>query len=348
MSVIRRGLLVLGLATPLLFASFAADPSSMADGGCNGSGASTGGASIQTFVCLTIDAAPAEPQPVSTSGGGTPLVCWLEPQYTPDQLKSLITYDSGLPESVVGEGAELYGKWAQYYGGLNPAYEDGVDGWWWGVGCDPSNLDASTYEQQLWAEVGLSVWQPWEFVPNENTPAAPPGQVTTPEMLAEYAKAAAPLDAPSGQMSPKWNGDSTQTVGLTTYFWGKIGDKAQPVAQHTIVASIQWLTSTVIAVPVSVTITTTGTTNTPDNTLTCPVTGGTFGVKVSGDATGVESACSFKYTEPSPAPVQITMVTNWKVSWDGGGTGDGWTDDELSQTTTYGDINVQEVQAVNN
>lgn len=349
MSVIRRGLLVLTLATPLLFASFAADPASVADSGCNGESATTGGAQMNTFVCLTIDAAPTEPEPISSSGGGPPVVCWLEPQYTPAALQTLITQDANLSESQVGEGVQLYSKWLTNYGSLKPAYDLKENGYWWGVGCELNNLNASTYEQQLWAEVGLSVWKPWEFEPNHAIPAAPPGEVTTPAMLAQYAKAAAPLDAPSGQMSPKWNnGASTQTVGLTTYFWGQIGDQADPVTQHTIVASIQWLSSTVVAVPLSVTITTTGTTDAPDNTLTCPVTDGRFGTAVSGDAMGDTSACSFKYTEPSSGPVQITMVTKWKVSWNGGGVGRGWTVEEPSQTTYYRDVTVQEVQAVNN
>ena len=135
MHVIRRGLLALTLMAPLvLAASVASAPTSSAASGCNGSGANVGQGEIGTFVCLTIDAAPATAAPLHTSSGA-PLVCWLEPQYTPAQLKKLIEYDANLPESVVGEGGQLYAAWKQNYGGLTPPYDTGEKGWWWGVGC---------------------------------------------------------------------------------------------------------------------------------------------------------------------------------------------------------------------
>ena len=348
MRVIRRGLLAAILLTPLVFAaSVASTPASRADSSCNNAGASTGGGEIQTFVCLAIDSAPAKPEPLSTAGGddGPPLVCWLEPQYTPAGLQSLITTDAGLSESQVGEGGYLYNRWKINYGtDITPAYRGGEDGWWWGVGCDTSNLNAYTYEEQLWSEVGLDVFHPWEWVAAEKPPAnAPAGDTATPSLLAEYAREAATLDQPSGQMSPTYaNGASTQTVGLPTYFWGQIGDGAAPVAQHTITASVQWLSSTVTAVPETVTITTTGATKGP-STITCPVTGGTFGT----DNTDIPSDCSFTYTEPS-TDITVTMVTNWQVTWPGADGVAGWTKDANSQTVTFGGITVQEVQTINN
>ena len=348
MHVIRRGLLALILMAPLvLAASVTSAPTSRAYSSCNGSGASAGGNAIGTFVCLTIDAAPAEPQPLTVPGGGQPLVCWLEPQYTPAQLQTLITNDANQSESTVGEGVELYAKWKQNYGGLTPPYRTGQDGWWWGVGCDPNNLNAYTYEEQLWSEVGLGVFTPWEWVPNETIPQGPDDQVTTPAMLALYAKEAATLDAPDGQMSPAYSGGvSTQTVGLPTYFWGQIGDGAAPVAQHQIVASVQWLTSTVTAVPETVTITTTGTTQGP-STITCPVTDGTFGTPDPDNATLKDDSCSFTYTEPSK-DITVTMTTNWVVNWLQADGAAGWPADEDSQPQTFGGITVQEIQTINN
>ena len=345
MHVIRRGLLALVLMAPLvLTASVTSAPASSA-AACNGSGANVGGNVIGTFVCLTIDAAPAKAAPLKTSSGA-PLVCWLEPQYTPAQLKTLIEYDASLPESVVGEGGVLYGDWKTYYSHLTPGYKVGEKGWWWGVGCDDSNVNASTYEEQLWSDVGLDVYHPWEWVPARNIPPAPPGQVTTAPMLAEYAKEAATLDEPSGVMSPMYtNGGSTQTVGLPTYFWGQIGNGNAPVTQHTIIAQVQWLKSTVVATPVSVTITTSGATKGP-STITCPVTAGKFGTP-DPDNTTIDSDCSFTYTEPSNG-VTVTMTTNWKVDWLQANGAAGWPADETSQTVTFGGIKVQEVQTINN
>lgn len=347
--VIRRGLLALVLVAPLaLGAPVASAPASRADASCNGSGASSTTGLVQTFICLTIDSAPAKPQPLTDSSTGAPLVCWLEPQYTPAQLDKLITYESGLPLSVVGsEGGQYYQQLLKNYGPPTPNYRNGQNGWWWGVGCDTSNLNAETYMEQLWAQIpGMDVYHPWEWVPNENTPAGPPDQVTTPAMLALYAKQAATLDAPSGQMSPAYSGGtSTQTVGLPTYFWGQIGNGATPVAQHVITARVQWLSSTVTAVPVSVTITTTGAVK-GGSTITCPVTAGRFGVPDTAN-TNISSQCSFTYTQPSN-DATVTMVTNWRIDWLGANGAQGWPADETSQTVTFGGIKVQEVQTINN
>jgi hypothetical protein len=243
----------------------------------------------------------------------------------------------------------LYGNWETNYGvKTTPKFKDGQDGWWWGVGCDTSNLNAYTYMEQLWSEIpGLGVFTPWEWVPNENVPAGPPDAVTTPAMLALYAQQAATLNAPDGQMSPEYNGGvSTQTVGLPTYFWGQIGNGANPVTQHTIVASVQWLNSTVVATPVSVTITTTGATSGP-STITCPVTAGQFGtpdpenVSLSGDT------CSFDYIRPSN-DVTVTMTTNWTLDWLEADGAAGWPAQAQSDPQTFGGINVQEIQTINN
>ena len=349
MSVIRRGLLALILLAPLsLAASVASAPSSDADASCGGSGASVGQGAVQTYVCLTIDHAPAKAQPLTDTSTGQPLVCWLEPQYTPAQLDSLITYESGLPIGVVGsEGGQYYQILKKNYGGLTPPYRDGQSGWWWGVGCDITNTNANTYMENLWAAVGLDVYHPWEWVPNENTPAGPPNQVTTPAMLTLYAREAAPLDKPSGEMSPAYTGGtSTQTVGLPTYFWGQIGQGATPVTQHQITAVVQWLSSpTVTALPTSVTVTTTGAVK-GSSSIDCPVANGLFGTPDPGNA-NITSDCSFTYTQPSN-DVTITMVTNWTVSWPNAPGVAGGNVKQTSQTVTFGGIRVQEVQTINN
>jgi hypothetical protein len=94
-----------------------------------------------------------------------------------------------------------------------------------------------------------------------------------------------------------------------------------------------------------VTITTTGAT-TGDSTITCPVTGGTFGT-ADPDNTTVDSDCSFTYTEPSN-DVTVTMTTNWTVDWVEADGAAGWPKDAQSQPETFGGISVQEVQTINN
>jgi hypothetical protein len=193
----------------------------------------------------------------------------------------------------------------------------------------------------------LGVFTPWEWVPDRDVPAGPQGEVATPKMLAEYAREAATLDEPDGQMSPEYTGGvSTQTVGLPTYFWGQIGNGANPVTQHTITASVQWLQSTVVATPVSVTITTTGATS-GDSTITCPVTAGQFGTADPGNVAIPGDICSFTYTRPSNG-VTVTMTTNWTIDWLGADGAPGWPANAQSDPQTFGGINVQEIQTINN
>jgi hypothetical protein len=344
MHVIRRGLLALILTAPMVVAASAASaPASQADTGASclspSSGANVAGNTVGTFVCLTVDSNPVPPQPLSTGSDSDspPLICWLEPQYQPAQLQNAISLE---PDPA------LKSAWQTQFGAVNPPYEGGANGWWWGVGCDPTNLLAATYRQELWAEVGLSGLDPWEWEADDAAPDS--NQAITDAMLAEYAWEAATLDAPAGQMSPTYTGGvSTQTVGLPTYFWGQIGAAGEPaVAQHTIIATVGPLESELIAVPQSVTITTTGAT-TGNSTIPCQVTNGTFGTADPDDKTISGDSCSFTYTQPSN-DVTVTMTTNWKVTWVDDPDGVGWSKPAQSLPETFGGINVQEIQTLNN
>jgi hypothetical protein len=343
MHVIRRGLLALILTAPVVVAaSVASAPASQADTGTScldpGSGANVADNTIGTFVCLTVDSKPAPPRPLSTGtdGNSPPLVCWLEPQYQTDQLQKAISQE---PDPA------LKTAWQTQYSATSPASPGGAGGWWWGVGCDPTNLLAATYRQQLWAEVGLSGLEPWEWEADAAAPADP--EAITDAMLAEYAWEGATLNAPTGQMSPAYAGGvSRQTVGLPTYFWGQIGAADAPVAQHTIIASVGPLRSELIAVPQSVTITTTGAT-TGSSSITCPVTNGTFGTADPDNTTISDDSCSFTYTQPSN-DVTVTMTTNWTVTWVEADGAPGWPKQAQSLPDTFGGITVQEVQTINN
>jgi len=342
MSIIRRTLAVAALLTPLVYSLAIADPASQADSGCS-SGVSSNGLNISTFVCLYLDNTPVEPnQTTPAPGETTPPVCWLEPQYTPAALQSYIVAESSLPESVVHEGAEMYGKWLLYYGATpSPDYELGNDGWWWGVGCDSSNMNTNTYAQQIWSEVGLGVFQPWEWEPTTTTPAAPADvTVITPSVLAEYARAAFAPEQPQTTTSPA----ATQTVGLTTYFAGTT--HAQVDVKATL--PTDGMTEEVIGTPTTATIditTVTASGATVDSTVPCPVTtDGTYG---SVDANGLPTASSCSYTPTQPGISSYTVTITWSWDWleADGAAGLAPT---ISPVEQVGPLNVQEVQTINN
>ena len=353
--MIRRTLAVAALLTPLVFSLAVADPASRADSGCGGSGASSNGVNVSTFVCLYLNQAPvsAPTETTPAPGQAPPPVCWLEPQYTPAELQSYVTTEASLPESVVAEGAEMYGKWLTYYGTtVQPPFELGQSGWWWGVGCDSSNLNASTYAQQIWSEVGLGVFQPWEWEPTTATPPAPAGvTVVTPSLLAEYARDAFSPLQPQTQTSPA----ATQTVGLTTYFAGTT--EATANVEATLPADD--LTEDVIGTPETANIditTVTASGATVDTTISCPVTAGTAGANGQSTqstygATGADglpttSSCSYTPTQPGTSSYTVTITWSWDwLEADGAA---GWPLTTLSPVEQVGPLNVQEVQTINN
>jgi hypothetical protein len=345
--MIRRTLAVAALLTPLVYALSVASPTSQAANGCAGSGVSANGFDISTFVCLYLNNTPVQAsQTTPAPGQAPPPVCWLEPQYTPAGLKTYITTEAGLPESVVAEGAELYGKWLEHYGTtVQPPYELGQSGMWWGVGCDLSNLNASTYAAQIWSEVGLGVFQPWEWEPTTTTPPAPAGvTVITPSVLAEYARDAFSPPQPQTQTSPV----TTQTVGLTTYFAGTT-DTTQDVKAT---LPTDGLTEEVVGTPETANIditTVTASGATVDTTISCPVTTGattaTYGA-VDADNLPTTSACSYTPTQPGTSTYTVTITWSWNwLEADGAA---GWPLTTLSPVEQVGPLNVQEVQAINN
>lgn len=361
MFMIRRTLAVAALLTPLVYALAVADPATQADSGCGGSGASSNGVSISTFVCLYLNSTPVPAPNQSTLAPGQPPppVCWLEPQYTPTELKTYITTEAGLPESVVAEGAEMYGKWLAYYGTtVKPPYELRHSGWWWGVGCDSSNLNASTYAAQIWSEVGLGVFQPWEW--EATAPPPTPGvTVITPAVLAEYARDAFSPPQPQTQTSPV----TTQTVGLTTYFAGTTDatvNVAATVPGYEANQNKNGLTENVVGTPEMATIditTVTASGATVDTTVPCLVTAGaanatgqppatsTYGA-VGTDGLPTTSSCS--YTPTQPGTSSYTVAITWSWNWLESEGAAGWPLTTVSPVEQVGPLNVQEVQAINN
>jgi hypothetical protein len=345
--MIRRTLAVAALLTPLVYSLAVASPASQAITNCGSSGVSSNGLGISTFVCIYLNGTPVSPsQTTPAPGQAAPPVCWLEPQYTPADLKTYVTTEAGLPESIVAEGAKMYGEWLQYYGTtVQPAYELPLQGkgMWWGVGCDSSNLNASTYAEQIWNEVGLGVFHPWEW---ELAPPAPAAGVTVVSgaLLAEYARDAFSPPQPKTETSPV----ATQTVGLTTYFAG-----TTDTTQH-VKASLPnaGLTEDVVGTPEKANIditTVTASGATVDTTVSCPVTTGaataTYGV-VNADNAPAASACSYTPTQPGTSTYTVTITWSWNwLEADGAA---GWPLTTLSPVEQVGPLNVQEVQAINN
>ena len=348
MSMIRRTLATVALLTPLVYALAVAEPASEAGTGCN-SGASSNGMDISTFVCIYLNNTPVQPNPTTPAPGETaPPVCWLEPQYRPAALQSYIVAESSLPVSVVAEGAEMYGKWLAHYGtAVQPPYEidpaNADNGWWWGVGCDPTNLNANTYAEQIWGEVGLSVFQPWEWEPTTTTPAVPDDvPVVTPSLLAEYARDAFAPTAPQTETSPA----ATQTVGLTTYFAGTTH------AQVDVKASLPDYgpTEEVIGTPTTATIhitTVTADGATVDSTIPCDVSAdGTYGSLGADGKTPVASKCAYTPTQPGTSSYTVTITWSWNwLEADGAA---GWPLTTVSPVEQVGPLKVQEVQTINN
>jgi hypothetical protein len=342
MSMIRRTLAVAALLTPLVYSLAIADPASQADSGC-GSGASSNGVDITTFVCLYLNNTPVEPSQTTPAPGETaPPVCWLEPQYTPAELQSYIVTESSLPLSVVAEGVEMYGKWLAHYGtAVKPPYKLGQDGWWWGVGCDPTNLNASTYAEQIWSEVGLGVFKPWEWEATTTQPKVPATvPVVTPTILAEYARDAFGPQQPTTTTSPA----TTQTVGLTTYFAGTTHALVDVSAALPNDGLVENVVGTPETATIHITTVSAGGTTT-DTTVSCPVsTDGKYGATSNGAP--AESKCSYTPTEPGTTSytVTITWLWNW-LEADGAA---GWPLTTVSPVEQVGPLNVQEVQTVNN
>jgi enoyl reductase len=335
----RRAIALGALLPSCLFAgAYAAAPAQAGTAQCESASAGDP-QDISTAICLSAEVGYSGSGGLPVTVDWTPPTCWLEPRYQPPGLQSYLTALNGSSLSSVGsEGAEYYAELFNHYNGLVPPFELGGTGWWWGVACSATDLNASTDAEPIFAATGLSVEVPWEWVP-----AGPPGNapaVASPELLAEYAASQMSLPpVPTPGVSP----NGKQTVGLATWVWGTI-HKGRQLSITATLADVGW-SSTVTATPVSVTVSPGGESN--PSTLTCPVetsrTGSTYGTAYSA---GASTNCSFKYAHPTApnSPDDLVVSVDWSINWVGH-TGDGW---PVNLTTTSGatPLTVQEVEAV--
>lgn len=319
------GLLSCGL---LLTATAAAFPAHAGTAQCES--ASADPQDITTAVCLTGSGVGGGSLPSLT--GYTPPPCWLEPRYSPPGLDTYLTGLFNESSSEVGsEGATYYAALYNHYDGLTPPFYVGRTGEWWGVACQVTDLNAASDAQRIYNATGMSVWVPWEYEP----PSVPGAQRISTKILAAYAAAQMSLPvSPKPQLSPT----GKQTVGLATWVWGTVLKQAD----LSITASLGNLSSTVTAVPTSVTITPGGPAN--ESSFTCPLhktaQGWTFGTAYSANAT---SSCTFKYTRPTAAghSYDVTVQVHWTATWVG--QGETW---GLPATPNGTATTVQEIEAV--
>jgi hypothetical protein len=338
MRLSRRPVAVLAAVVTALSTIVVAAPNASADVSCNGSASVNRQVdSAQTFVICTI----IKMYPSSTPAAGsptfvnwTPPVCWLEPQYTGADLSALI---QGAIKVAPDPATAAYLQQMDQMYKAESNYHQADAGMWWGVGCrtdDPTY--ASVFPAQQFAD-GLSVNNPWVWIAAGATPAQP--NPVTGQILAEYA--AAELTPPA--LTFAVNPGVVQTVNLSTRVFSN-----QPVGTYQDIeaqAAIGGMTSTVDAVPSSVTITPGGPASqtvggSPVSTITCPIVNGSFG---SPD----NDSCAFYYTKATPqnASYQLTASITWTYEWVGHA-GQGGFPVNVTVTAAPVNVTVQEVQAI--
>ena len=319
-------------------------PPAYASISCNGSASvdhSVG--SAQTFVtCIIIKTySSGSPAGAPSFGNWVPPTCWLEPQYTGNDLKSLVEGEM----AAFSQGDPTYTYLKQLDDGYlkitpNP-YHIGESGMWWGVGCRTDDLNFGVKFLIQQQDDGLSANNPWVWFA-AGAPVDRPNPVT-PTILAEYA--AAELTPPALTFSV--NPGAVQTVNLSTRVFsnqaaGTFGDSE---AQ----ASIGGMTSTVDATPSSITIFPGGpasqTVGGPQvDSITCPIVNGSFGNK---DDDSQADSCFFFYTKATPdgASYPLSASVTWTYTWLENPNALNWPV-RVPVTAAAQNVTVQEVQAI--
>lgn len=290
--------------------------------------------------------------------------CWLAPfggdgaspvaTYTPAQfgayINNLITLGTGggaLP--VQSQNAsQLATNYKTGSGQTNgvvhltaPPYNGGVAGGSWDWEVCSNNAD---YVTILNLQAGLGVTNNEESWFWEPTGKNPPAGVMSPEILAEYAAAnlhPAPLwpsSAPSfgSQATPQTvNSQATVSIPQTAGTPAKLGYVVDS-ATATLILNPN-ITSTVTAVPVSLTI------SSPD--IAKPVTCN-FSQTPQGFTLG--QSCTVEFTSASPAGgVPVYGTESWSANWSGGTAANGWPQTIAINLPTQ-NVKVQEIQTIVN
>jgi enoyl reductase len=315
-----------------------AAPFAYADQTPGGGGSSVGGGSNGqqlTAGVSRITFEPAAPGPggaIASTAGWTPPACWMEPQYTAEQLQPFLEGIWAQP-SV---GFDWVNQQRDYYVNGNPHKDfeipNSSKGLWWDGVPNPSRIGDPA---------SLSCFQEhYEWVLTGNTPKA--GTSVDAKILAEAAYDRIRVPDTAVSLSPS----ATQTVNLATWAWL---DKAtfHPVSVTARLDALG-IQATTTATPIALHIDP-GTSDADVYPASGDCTINNDGSIGTPYATGDENKtppCGLIYRRSSSGrtfPLKATIT--WKISWTGsGGSGGNRPDGTFGNTT---DVTVQEAQTVN-
>jgi enoyl reductase len=303
-------------------------PTPVTSGGSNGQQLTAGVSSI-TFEPAKTGSGGA----IASSTGWTPPACWLEPQYTAEQLQP---YLEGIwAESSVG--ADWVSRQRDFYVNGNPHKDFEVPnsskGLWWNGVPNPSRIGDPA---------SLSCFQEhYDWVLTGNMPKT--ALSVDPKVLAEAAYDRIRVPDTQVSLSP----DAKQTVNLNTWAWL---DKTtfHPVSVTARLASLGiWATTT--ATPVALHLDPgTSDADVYPSSGDCTINNGSIGTPYAKGDENKTPPCGLTYRRSSTSnggtfPMKATIT--WKISWTGtGGTGNDLPGGTFGNTT---DVTVQEVQTVN-
>jgi len=315
-----------------------------AGSGAQADTAGTNGELIFTNIALSGSrSAPGQTNPPI---GWVPPKCWLEPNsglgvdpaYTPAgfaqymaQINALYKHTGETDLQTETDKIYAQGLGADPVVGItHPAYNhDLTDGMWYMISCssDAVYADYEAFKKSLGV---TNDYEEWFWLTNGTSP--PGVAVADPELLAEYAAANTLVNPGWPTMSPDKN--MTQTVNLPTLVTNAAGNNGfgQYSATATLTTTNQ--SSTVTAVPTSVTFTSDGMS---PSSVSC---------RFNADGS-LQAGCELNWYKSSSAGYTLQESTTWNVSWDGHAGAAGWPKQIGPFTQTYPNpVIVQEIQTV--
>lgn len=304
---------------------------------------------------------------ITHSGGGTeqgsmdeltsadpdwePPVCWYEPVFTPEALKSAV----GDLEKNGGLGAVNAHEWwssgifVDHYDkgepqdnfDLNSAenstaegyenYNVGKDGMFW------RSVVRKGHESDIraWDCGRIMFWQDAGTIPDDE-------HAPTPETLAAYAYDRIEVPKTEVELKP----EARSTVNLPTWVWLDKGTFKEVMVRAELPDTGLWAETT--AKPVALHLDPgTEDAETYPASGDCEIDGdGSIGTPYTKGSADKTPPCGIRYLRASAGdPYQLTASITWQISWEGtGGTGGDLPDGTFE---TNQDMNVQEIQSVN-
>jgi enoyl reductase len=234
-------------------------------------------------------------KPLSSSDASwTPPVCWYEPFFTPDQLK---TYLKDQYDYYGQRGAmtvyNFYNELQSQAAAVN--YHKGDKGKWWWLVQNPYLLGYETCPYTT------------DFIWVGPANPAPPNAAITPEELSRVAYNATDLPAPAVKLSPS---PDHQVVNLPTYI---TFSNKKPLTKVWTTASLASLgiAATVVAHPASLRVTTDDPDASPQSCTYALSEGAGGAYKVN----SADAGCNITFLRASKGSYSITAHLTWRVSW---------------------------------